>query len=135
MTGWMNQENETLFDLIFGCVAYSIVVEIFGLILAPEKLYFTAGLLFGTVVAIALSISMYNKLNNCLHLTPKQAERSMIFGTLLRAVVILLAVWIGLKVRFISFPGVVIGILGLKVAAYLHAYTNVYITKKLKKGR
>ena len=57
-------------------------------------------------------------------------------STLLRAVVILLAAWIGMRSGYFSFPGIIIGILGLKISAYFHAYTNVYITKKLyKKGR
>ena len=59
----------------------------------------------------------------------------MVFSTLLRAVVILLAAWIGMRSGYFSFPGIIIGILGLKISAYFHAYTNVYITKKLyKKG-
>lgn len=50
--------------------------------------------------------------------------------------VILLAAWIGMRSGYFSFPGIIIGILGLKISAYFHAYTNVYITKKLyKKGR
>ena len=60
----------------------------------------------------------------------------MVFSTLLRAVVILLAAWIGMRSGYFSFPGIIIGILGLKISAHFHAYTNVYITKKLyKKGR
>ena len=110
---WINKDNETLFDLIFGCIVYSIVFE-----------------------AIGLSVSMYKSLNNCLVMTEHQARRNMVFSTLLRAVVIFLAAWIGMRSGYFSFPGIIIGILGLKISAYFHAYTNVYITKKLyKKGR
>ena len=95
---WINKDNETLFDLIFGCIVYSIVFEAIGLLVVER--------------------------------------RNMVFSTLLRAVVILLAAWIGMRSGYFSFPGIIIGILGLKISAYFHAYTNVYITKKLyKKGR
>ena len=133
---WINKDNETLFDLIFGCIVYSIVFEAIGLLVVENKGSYSLGLLLGTAVAIGLSVSMYKSLNNCLVMTGHQARRNMVFSTLLRAVVILLAAWIGMRSRYFSFPGIIIGILGLKISAYFHAYTNVYITKKLyKKGR
>ena len=132
----INKDNETLFDLIFGCIVYSIVFEAIGLLVVENKGSYSLGLLLGTAVAIGLSVSMYKSLNNCLVMTEHQARRNMVFSTLLRAVVILLAAWIGMRSRYFSFPGIIIGILGLKISAYFHAYTNVYITKKLyKKGR
>ena len=133
---WINKDNETLFDLIFGCIVYSIVFEAIGLLVVENKGSYSLGLLLGTAVAIGLSVSMYKSLNNCLVMTEHQARRNMVFSTLLRVVVILLAAWIGMRSRYFSFPGIIIGILGLKISAYFHAYTNVYITKKLyKKGR
>ena len=133
---WIDKDNETLFDLIFGCTVYSIVFEAIGLLVVENKGSYSLGLLLGTAVAIGLSVSMYKSLNNCLVMTEHQARRNMVFSTLLRAVVILLAAWIGMRSGYFSFPGIIIGILGLKISAYFHAYTNVYITKKLyKKGR
>lgn len=133
---WINKDNETLFDLIFGCIVYSIVFEAIGLLVVENKGSYSLGLLLGTAVAIGLSVSMYKSLNNCLVMTEHQARRNMVFSTLLRAVVILLAAWIGMRSGYFSFPGIIIGIMGLKISAYFHAYTNVYITKKLyKKGR
>ena len=133
---WINKDNETLFDLIFGCIVYSIVFEAIGLLVVENKGSYSLGLLLGTAVAIGLSVSMYKSLNNCLVMTEHQARRNMVFSTLLRAVVILLAAWIGMRSGYFIFPGIIIGILGLKISAYFHAYTNVYITKKLyKKGR
>ena len=133
---WINKDNENLFDLIFGCIVYSIVFEAIGLLVVENKGSYSLGLLLGTAVAIGLSVSMYKSLNNCLVMTEHQARRNMVFSTLLRAVVILLAAWIGMRSGYFSFPGIIIGILGLKISAYFHAYTNVYITKKLyKKGR
>ena len=133
---WINKDNETLFDLIFGCIVYSIVFEAIGLLVVENKGSYSLGLLLGTAVAIGLSVSMYKSLNRCLVMTEHQARRNMVFSTLLRAVVILLAAWIGMRSGYFSFPGIIIGILGLKISAHFHAYTNVYITKKLyKKGR
>ena len=125
---WINKDNETLFDLIFGCIVYSIVFEAIGLLVVENKGSYSLGLLLGTAVAIGLSVSMYKSLNNCLVMTEHQARRNMVFSTLLRAVVILLAAWIGMRSGYFSFPGIIIGILGLKISAYFHAYTNVYLS-------
>ena len=133
---WINKENETLFDLIFGCIVYSIVFEAIGLLVVENKGSYSLGLLLGTVVAIGFSVSMYKSLNRCLVMNEHQARKNMVVGSLFRSAVILLAAWVGMRSGFFSFPGIIIGILGLKISAYLHAYTNVYITKKLyKKGR
>ena len=133
---WINKDNETLFDLIFGCIVYSIVFEVIGLLVVENKGSYSMGLLLGTAVAVGLSVSMYKSLNRCLVMTEQKAGRSMALGSLFRSAVILLAAWIGMRSGYFSFPGIIIGILGLKISAHFHAYTNVYITKKLyKKGR
>ena len=141
---WINKDNETLFDLIFGCIGVShhfdgiigIVFEAIGLLVVENKGSYSMGLLLGTAVAVGLSVSMYKGLNRCLVMTEQKAGRSMALGSLFRSAVILLAAWIGMRSGYFSFPGIIIGILGLKISAYFHAYTNVYITKKLyKKGR
>ena len=132
----INKDNETLFEIIFGCIVYSIVFEAIGLLVVENKGSYSMGLLLGTAVAVGLSVSMYKGLNRCLVMTEQKAGRSMALGSLFRSAVILLAAWIGMRSGYFSFPGIIIGILGLKISAYFHAYTNVYITKKLyKKGR
>ena len=52
---WINKDNETLFDLIFGCIVYSIVFEAIGLLVVENKGSYSLGLLLGTAVAIGLS--------------------------------------------------------------------------------
>lgn len=56
---WINKDNETLFDLIFGCIVYSIVFEVIGLLVVENKGSYSMGLLLGTAVAVGLSVSMY----------------------------------------------------------------------------
>ena len=41
-TNWIQEENETLLDLIFGCLAYSLLLEIIGLLMVPNKGSYTA---------------------------------------------------------------------------------------------
>lgn len=125
--------NETLLDLITGCLVYSIIFECIGLIFVHNKAAWSLGLLLGTIVAVGLAISMYHSIDSCLSMDPARASRTMTLWSILRILVMLAAAWVGMKFSFISFPAVIVGILGLKVSSHLHMYTNVYITQKLFK--
>ena len=63
---WLQEKNETLLDLVFGCIVYSLVFELAGLLLVKNKASYTLGLLLGTGIAIGMSISMYRGLDECL---------------------------------------------------------------------
>lgn len=128
--------SETLLDLIVGCIIYSLVFELIGLLVVENKGAFSLGLLVGTMASIGLSLSMYRSVEKVVTMAPDRASRSMTLASILRMLVILAVAWLGMHFTWISFPGILIGILGLKISAYLHVYTNVYITRKLrKKGR
>ncbi|MBQ6393115.1 MAG: hypothetical protein IJH60_06355 [Eubacterium sp.] len=128
---WLANTNETLLDLIFGCLVYSLVFELIGLILVPNKGSYSLGLLIGTLVAIGCAISMAAGIRQVLTMDRMGATRNSILYFLLRTIVMVAAAWLGLRYSQISFPGVVIGMIGLKIAAHLHVYTNVYITRPL----
>ena len=128
---WLENTNETLLDLIFGCLVYSLVFELMGLLLVPNKGSYSLGLLIGTIVAIGCAVSMAAGIRHVLTMDRMGATRSSILYSLLRTVAMVAAAWLGLKYPQISFPGVVIGMIGLKVSAHLHVYTNVYITRPL----
>ena len=133
---WIQEANETLLDLFFGCLAYSILLEVVGLLLVPNKGSYSAGLFLGTAVAIGLGISMARGLEKCLVMEESKARKSMTMRSMMRLLVMLVVALAGMKWKAISFPGVIIGILGLKISAHLHMYTNLYITKKIRrKGR
>lgn len=133
---WIKGINETLLDLIIGSLVYSLFFEMIGLLFVENKLSYSAGLFLGTGVSFFMAWSMYRGLNICLDMERRSSTRSMILRSLFRMLVMLAALWVGLKFSAVSFAGVLIGMIGLKMAAHLHMYTNVYITKKiLRKGR
>ena len=133
---WIQRINETLLDLIFGCLIYSVLFEVIGLVVLHNRLGWTLGLILGTASAICMSISMYRSLEGCLVLEPAAARRSMTIQSMIRLLVMLAVAWLGMKLEAVSFPAVIVGLLGLKVSAHMHMYTNVYITKRIRrKGR
>ncbi len=132
----IREADETLLDLIFGCLLYSLLFEIIGLIFVPNKGSYTLGLLIGTAVSVGMSISMARGLERCLAPDAKRVKVTMAFQSILRYLVMFAAAWLGIRFAFVSFAGVLIGLIGLKISAHFHVYTHVYITKRIrKKGR
>ena len=133
---WIQKINETLLDLMIGCLVYSVLFELIGLLVVPDRLGWTLGLVLGTVAAVSMSISMYKGIDDCLAMDPVAARRSMTIQSIVRLLVMLVVAWLGMRLEKISCPAVVVGLLGLKISAHMHMYTNIYITKKIRrKGR
>ena len=129
---WIRETNETLLDLIFGCLIWSLLAEIVGLFIVSDKLSYTIGIVLGTAVAVSMSVSMEKGLEKCLHMSQTKGQWSMTIRSIIRWLIMLAVVYAGLRFEAISFPGVILGIIGLKIAALLHMYTNTYVTKKLR---
>ena len=123
--------RETQIDLMIGCLVYSLFLELLGLMAAPNRISYSLGLLLGTLTALAASCSMYQGIRRCSGLDARSAGRKMAAWSMLRMAGVFIICAIGLLSRRFSLAGILIGLFGLKVSAYLHVYTNVYITRKL----
>lgn len=136
MIKWMKEANETLVDLVIGCVVHSIFFFVIGLIFVPERFHFSLGIGMGTLVAIGCAINMASGLENILSMDEYSARRTSIAYSIFRMIVMLVVAYVGIRISKACFFGVCVGMIGLKTAAHLHVYTNVYITKKIRrKGR
>jgi hypothetical protein len=128
---------ETLLDLFFGMMIYFILFEIVGLIFVENRLSYTLGLILGCLVSDFMAWDMFVSIDNALDLPEDDAVKYSRKRSMIRWLVMLVAAFAGMKLSLISFPAVIIGILGLKIAAFCQPYTNSYITKKFirKEGR
>lgn len=128
--------NETLLDLVVGCLVYSLIFEVIGLVLISERLQYTFGLSLGTISSVCCAFSMAFGIDRMLDMDERSAVRSNVFHSILRMIFMLVMALIGAKIGRVSLYGVIIGMIGLKISAHMHVYTNVYITKKIRrKGR
>ena len=132
-----NKAVWTLIDLWIGIILYFIIFEIIGLIFVPNRITYTLGLLTGCVTAGFLAWHMYSILDTALDMAQEDAVNYSKKYSALRLLVMLVVALAGMKFSLLSFPAVIIGILGLKISAFFQPYTNLYITKKIfkKKGR
>ena len=132
-----NKAVWTLIDLWIGIILYFIIFEIIGLIFVSNRITYTLGLLTGCVTAGFLAWHMYSILDTALDMAQEDAVNYSKKYSALRLLVMLVVALAGMKFPLLSFPAVIIGILGLKISAFFQPYTNLYITKKIfkKKGR
>jgi len=132
-----NKAVWTLIDLWIGIFLYFIVFEIIGLIFVPNRISYTLGLLAGCVTAGFLAWHIYDSLDTALDLGEGDAVKHSKKSSAIRLLVMLVVALAGMKLSILSFPAVIIGILGLKISAFFQPYTNSHITKIIlkKKGR
>lgn len=131
----MNQVKETMTGFLIGLGIYTVIIELIGVFFSEDILSYTLGLLFGVVVAIFLFFHMAKTLDKALDLPQQQATKYIKRQSVIRLLVMLLAMVIGLAVGQIRFIAVFFGMLGLKVGALAAPkflkllYPESYITK------
>ncbi len=127
--------NETVLDLFIGIFLYCMAAEIIGLFFANDKIAYTIFLWIGGIAAGFWSVHMYLSLDTALDFSADEATKYMRKKTIVRMLVILLVGAAGMKYSWTAFIGVLVGFFSLTFSAYVQAFINLYITKKIKKER
>lgn len=124
LKNWLNGLSDVLPDLLIGILLYGVVCETVGLIFVKDRLFYSIGLLIGILCAMGMAVHMAWSLNMALDLGESGAVKKMQLHNLLRygiVVVVIFALWLsGIGNPVVAF----LGIMGLKVAAYLQPFTH-----------
>ena len=124
LKNWLNGLSDVLPDLLIGILLYGVVCETVGLIFVKDRLFYSIGLLIGILCAMGMAVHMAWSLNMALDLDESGAVKKMQLHNLLRygiVVVVIFALWLsGIGNPVVAF----LGIMGLKVAAYLQPFTH-----------
>ncbi len=124
LKNWLNGLSDVLPDLLIGILLYGVVCEAVGLIFVKDRLFYSTGLLIGILCAMGMAVHMAWSLNRALDLGESGAVKKMQLHNLLRygiVVVVIFALWLsGIGNPVVAF----LGIMGLKVAAYLQPFTH-----------
>ncbi len=133
---WIGEVNETLLDLLIGCLVSGLFFWLVGLLVLPGKFHYSLGLMMGTMVAMGCAVNMASGIARILEMEEGAATRSGVMYAVIRTLVMLAVAFVGIKISRMCFIGVIAGLFTLKIAAHIHVYVNVYITKKIRrKGR
>ena len=120
--------NRTLFELEIGIVMYGIICQVF-VFLVKDKAGYSLGLWMGVLIAMASAFHMWWALDRALDLGERQAVKTMSTHNVLRYVFIVVAFAL-IAISGIANPlAAFLGIMGLKVSAYMHFITQKISTK------
>lgn len=131
----MGKETKNLvFEVSAGIVFFAAVAMVLALLIYPKPTVFS-GLLLGMVLALGMFLSMALVLDRSIRTKdPKTVQRQSIISSVVRYMV-LIAILITAIVRFpdrINPVAVVIGVLGLKVGAFLQPVIHKIVVRRTK---
>ena len=120
--------DETLKELLIGILFYGILVEVIGIYLVDGRGYFSIGLWYGIILALASAIHMWWGLNKALDLGV-DAGKYAISQNLIRYGVIVVAFGALCVINVGNPIAAFAGIMGLKAGAYLQPFTHKIMIK------
>lgn len=112
--------NDALPGLVLGILLYGVVVQFTGMWFAEDKLGYTIGLWYGIIIAVGMAINLATVILDSVTLDGgKNANRRIIAKSILRYVVVVILFCILGYFRFGNLIAAFVGVLGLKISAYL----------------
>lgn len=116
--------SEVLFDLLVGIVIFGVLAELIGVYFVKEKMFYSIGLFIGVVIALFMAVHMAVTLNTAMDLGEAGAVKHMQKQNLIRYGVILILFGLLLIIKIGNPLSAFLGIMGLKVAAYIQPITH-----------
>lgn len=130
-----NKIDETLLGLLIGIVIFAVISQIAGMFFVKSMLKYTIGLWIGIILALACAYHMWWSLDRNLSLNADNEGAARAFAikqSMIRYVVILL-VFLVICITDFAYPlSAFLGIMGLKVGAYLQPVINRLLHKSSK---
>lgn len=120
--------NTALPELIIGIFIYGILCEMIGIFMVSDELIYTMSLGIGILTAQAMAFHMAWTLNTALDMGGG-AEKIMRKHNLLRYGALILLFGVILITKTINPLFVFLGVMGLKVGAYIQPFTHKLVTK------
>ena len=112
--------NEALPGLVFGILLYGVVLQLAGVWYVEDKLYYSIGLWYGIIIAVGMAINLATVIFDSVAMgDSKYANRIIIAKSLLRYAVVVILFFILGYFDFGSLLMAFLGVLGLKISAYL----------------
>ncbi len=119
----MTKPNETLLELWFGSAAFTLVALLAAIWFVKDKTAYALGILLGCLVSCYLAYHMARNIEKALD-NEAGAERIMRISSLLRYGLIVLVLIAAYYVPYVNPIATFVGLMGLKVAAYLQPFTH-----------
>ena len=127
--------NDALPGLVLGIVIYGIVVEVVGVWFVEDKLRYSTGLLIGISLAIGLAVNIAVVIRDAVEIYGADGARTrLIIKSVLRYLVVVIVFFVMMKFNLGNLFTAFIGVLALKVSAYLQPFAHKVILKLQGRG-
>lgn len=122
--------NDALPGLVLGILVYGVVVELCGVWFVSDKIRFTSGLAIGIALACGMAINMAIVLKDAADIYgDTKAQGRIIARSALRYIIVTLVFFVMAKWNIGNYIAAFLGVLGLKVSAYLQPIVHRLVSK------
>ena len=122
--------NDALPELILGILIYEIVVEFTGIWFVKDKLGYSNGLLIGAAMAIHMAVVLRDSMD----MAESGRTRRIALQYVLRYLVVVAVFFATAYFEIGNVIVAFVGVMGLKVGAYVQPFTHKVILKLLGRG-
>lgn len=127
--------NDALPGLILGIFVYGVLVELIGVWFVSDKIRYTTGLAVGIAIACGMAINMAVVLQDAVDIYGEsRAQSKIVAKSILRYLIVVIIFFVMMKWNLGNPIIAFIGVLGLKVSAYLQPFAHRFITKLQGRG-
>lgn len=127
--------NKTLIELLTGILLFGMICQIAGAFFVKDLASYSSGLWIGIVTALATAVHMYHSLDRALDLDAGSASKKIQVQSIIRYVFIVIIMGITMVNGYTNPLAAFLGIMGLKVAAYLQPFTHKLIIRFFAKEK
>lgn len=125
--------NPVLPELILEVLLYGLIVQFTGVWFVEDKLRYSTGLWIGIAVAVLMVINMAVVILDTVELmAEKRASRKSAIFSAIRYILVVVAFAVTGIFHLGNLITMFLGVMGLKVAAYLQPFTHKFITRYTK---
>lgn len=125
--------NPVLPELILELILYGVIIQITGVWFVEDKLRYSTGLWIGIIAAVLMAINMAVVILDTVEsMAEKRASRKSALFSAIRYILVVAAFAVTGIFHLGNLITMFLGVMGLKVAAYLQPFTHKFITKYTK---
>lgn len=127
--------NDALPGLVAGILIYGVLVELLGVWFVEDKSGYTIGLMIGIAVACGLAVNIAVVVRDAIEIYGEAGARNKIIAkSLLRYAIVVVVFFAMIKWELGNPIVAFIGVMGLKVSAYLQPLTHRFLSMLGRRG-
>ena len=127
--------NEALPELLFGIFLYGIIIQVTGVWFAADKLRYISGLWIGIVTAMAMAYHIALIIAESVDaVDPQKARARIIAKGIARYAAVVIVFTVTMYFDLGNLITLFIGVMGLKISAYLQPVLHKVLSKVTRKG-